>query len=309
MTIERLVIKTLKPTCVKELVFLGTGTSSCIPLIGCLMNENPSCKVCVSAAAGGKNRRNNVSAALRWQADDGTLKSLLIDCGKTFYTAARRLAVPLKLGAWEAVLLSHGHADAMLGLDDLRHWTGHGCIQKSVDIWADEETMRVVRGAFPYLVDRGQATGGGFVSDLQFRPMTAGQPLVFSGLEVLPLAVEHGACSDGQPYMCIAFLFDSGRIAYFSDVSLIPDAVMQRMIANPPELLVLDCLREHRPYRSHFVLAESMAAVQAIKPKRTFLVGMTHDIDHEEFAERLRQLSPDIPVEPAFDGLVLHFSQ
>lgn len=293
------------PSRVREIVFLGTGTSSCTPVIGCLMTEHPSCNVCQLAAAGGKNRRLNVSAVIRWEDAEGRLRSLLIDCGKSFYTAARRWAVPLRLGAWEAVLLTHGHADAMLGLDDLRHWTGHGSIQEAVDIWADRETQAVVASTFPYLVDQGKATGGGFVSTLRFHGMEAGVPLAFHGLDVLPVEVEHGVHSDGRPYMCLAFLIDGGRIAYFSDVSAIPEGVMRRLVATPPEIFVLDCLREHRPYRSHFVLKDCLEAVRRIRPRRTFLVGLAHDVEHEDLARRLKDLIPEYQVEPAFDGLVL----
>jgi phosphoribosyl 1,2-cyclic phosphodiesterase len=213
--------------------------------------------------------------------------------------------VPLKLGAWEAVLLTHGHADAMLGLDDLRHWTGHGCLQDTVNIWADRETQAVVATTFPYLVDQNRATGGGFVSSLQFHTMEAEKVLSFRGMDVLPLEVEHGVHSDGRAYMCLAFLIDNGRVAYFSDVSRIPEPVMNQLTANPPDLFILDCLREHRPYRSHFVLADCLEAVRKIRPRRTFLVGLAHDVEHEDLASRLKDIIPEHQVEPAFDGLVL----
>lgn len=304
-------IRTSAPTIIKELVFLGTGTSSCIPLIGCLMRDKPTCKVCLSAAEGGKNRRLNVSSIVRFQNDgDDVMKNILIDCGKTFYTAARRWSVPMKIGAFEAVLLTHGHADAMFGLDDLRHWTGHGAIQDQVTVYADKTTMDVASQAFPYLVDSGKATGGGFVSDLQFKLIE--EPLAsmdIGGLEVTPMYVEHGTCSDSTPYMCLAFLFDHGKIAYLSDVSRIPKDAMAKLKSCPPEVLVLDCLREVRPYKSHFILKESIQAVREIKPKRTFFVGMTHDIDHDEFEERIKKLAPDLTINLAYDGLVLKFNK
>lgn len=271
------------------------------------MRDKPSCKVCVAAQEGGKaskNNRLNVSSVIRFDGEDGGLKNILIDCGKTFYTAARRWAVPMKLGRFEGVLLTHGHADAMLGLDDLRHWTGHGAIQDQVDIWADAETMKVVNQAFPYLVDPGQATGGGFVSDTRFNQIN-GAPFTIASLDIRPLYVEHGACSDGTPYMCLAFLFDHGKIAYLSDVSRIPDKTMTELLKVRPEVLVLDCLREQRPYKSHFILKDSLAVVQKVRPRQTFLVGMTHDIDHDEFNRRLASLSPDIPISVAHDGLVV----
>jgi len=280
------------------------------------MQEDPSCRVCLSAAAGGrasKNCRLNVSAVIRYSTDqDHTLKNVLIDCGKTFYTAARRWAVPLRIGAFEGVLLTHGHADAMLGLDDLRHWTGHGAIQDMVRIWADASTMDVVARAFPYLVDPGKATGGGFVSDLQFNIIPGPlAPFQISGLEIEPLYVEHGLGEGGSPYMCLAFLFDRGRLAYLSDVSRIPEETMLRLQAVQPEVLVLDCLREERPYRSHFILNESLEAVRAIRPKGSvYFVGMTHDIDHDEFNAKLQPHARELgcSIQLAYDGLTIPLS-
>ncbi len=291
---------------VKEIVFLGTGTSSCIPVIGCLMQEKPTCKVCISAASGrsSKNCRLNVSSIIRYEGADGKLKNILIDCGKTFYTAARRWIVTKKIGAFEGVLLTHGHADAILGLDDLRHWTAHGCIQEHVDVYCDEMSMRVVEATFPYLVDRKKATGGGFVTDLRFSTITD-TPMRIGELEIEPIYVEHGVCEDGGPFMSLGFIIDNGRIVYISDVSRIPEETLCKIQRNRPDILILDCLRESRPYKGHFILAESLEAVEKIKPHRCFFVGMTHDIEHDGLEEKLRSLSPLHHVNLAYDGLVL----
>lgn len=304
-------IKVGRETIVKELVFLGTGTSSCTPLLGCLMIKNPTCKVCLSAAVPGasKNRRLNTSALIRYQpsgAKGMALKNVLIDCGKSFYSAAIQFMVRDKMGPLEGVLLTHGHADAMFGLDDLRHFTGHGSIQTQVDIWADQLTTKVIKEAFPYLVDQDGATGGGFVSNLKFHNIDHENAFIVGELKITPLPVEHGTFSDGTPFPCLGFIMDD-LIAYVSDVSRFPERSLQ-MIQNKA-VLILDCLREHRPYKSHFILNQAMEIIEQVRPRTTFLIGMAHDVEHDEFEGRVKELMPSLDVRVSFDGLVLNFVQ
>lgn len=67
--------------------------------------------------------------------------------------------VPYRIGRLEAVLLTHDHADALFGLDDLRHWTFQGAIQPSLSVYLDADTMATVRQVYPYLVDSKMAKG------------------------------------------------------------------------------------------------------------------------------------------------------
>jgi phosphoribosyl 1,2-cyclic phosphodiesterase len=100
---------------------------------------------------------------------DGRQYNILIDCGKTFYTQAITWCPKYRLRRLDAVILSHGHADAMLGLDDLRAWTlGQYSIQSHVDVYLTADTFAAVQQVFPYLVDTTKASGGGDVAGLQF---------------------------------------------------------------------------------------------------------------------------------------------
>lgn len=294
---------------VKEIIFLGTGCSSRTPLISCLMQEKPTCKVCVDAVAtpSSKNLRLNPSAVVRYcPSDGGSLRNVLIDCGKTFYTAALQYMLRDKIGPLEAVILTHGHADAILGLDDLRHFTGHHSIQPHVDVWADRPTLDVIASAFPYLLNPAAATGGGFVSDLRFhliedyyKPFTIGE------LTINPVLVEHGTFGDGRPFPCLGFLFDEDRFAYISDVSGIPQRTLDLLYDK--DLLIMDCLRENRPYKSHFILPQDIETIKQTRPKETFFVGMAHDVEHDEFQEHLTKSYPEHSIRLAYDGLVLQF--
>ena len=114
-----------------EFVFLGTGTSGCVPEIGCLLQDTPSCKVCINALKTvpnttavsetlkptlyTKDRRRNTSGLLRIPHPDGRTRNIVIDCGKTFYESAMTWFVQYGYQRIDAVILTHGHADAMMG--------------------------------------------------------------------------------------------------------------------------------------------------------------------------------------------------
>lgn len=59
----------------------------------------------------------------------------------------------------DGVIITHGHADACYGMDDLRGWTLGGIIQKRINVYLAPETMDVVARTFPFLVDSSMATG------------------------------------------------------------------------------------------------------------------------------------------------------
>lgn len=215
-----------------RVLYLGTGTSAQVPAIHCLLPspttprrpgpaepEPIACAACSHAVEvpGSKNRRGCTSVALigggRPQADEPE-ELLLIDCGPTFYPSAlthfRPHSLPRRISG---VLLTHGHADAVLGLDNLRAWTMGG-LQSCVDVYLTKETMKVVEGAFPYLVDRSKATGGGGVGALRWKVIDGVTPFRVGEVEVTPLPVLHGF-ADGGSFGCLGFRVDG--FSYVSD--------------------------------------------------------------------------------------------
>ncbi|KAI8915875.1 beta-lactamase-like protein [Gorgonomyces haynaldii] len=139
-----------------------------------------------------KNRRRNTSGLLRVEID-GVLKNILIDCGKTFYESAMTWFTEYNIRRLDGVLLTHGHADAIMGMDDLRQFTiGKQPVQDVVPIYLNQETLDVVSRAFPYLYNRQQATGGGEVAKLEFNLIEHGKPFNVSGIDIVPF--------DGKPH-------------------------------------------------------------------------------------------------------------
>ncbi|KAF5355768.1 hypothetical protein D9756_004045 [Leucocoprinus leucothites] len=186
------------PTAV-ELIFLGTGTSSSIPHVDCLTYDpaiHTPCKTCLSTLnpEGKKNIRRNTGAVLRTKAKDGRSVTIVIDAGKTFQAAAVEWFPKFGLRRIDALLITHAHADAMNGLDDLRGWTLNGAIQPHIDVYLTQDTFTEVQRSFPYLVSKEFASGGGDVPDFKYHIINDKEPFEVegTGIEITPFAVHHG---------------------------------------------------------------------------------------------------------------------
>ncbi|KAI9592009.1 beta-lactamase-like protein [Syncephalis fuscata] len=304
MLLESQMLSAADKPCLVEVIFLGTGTSGCLPNVTCLsIEERPGCRACKVAMthAGRKNRRRNTSIVARWQRPDGSLFNLLVDCGKTFYTSALDCFPRYRINKIDAVLLTHGHADAIFGLDDLRSFSA---VQgTNIPIYATAKTLEVVHAAFPYLVDRRKATGGGNVAALEFRTFNENKPLVLErNIEITPLPVHHGYDADGEIFYNVGVLMD--QFAYIADVNYIP-ATTRSHLSNL-EVIVLDAL-QLTPFISHFSYQQAIDECFSIKAKRSFLIDFTHMLEHDAMVKELTDLESenDIHIRPTYDGMRL----
>ncbi|KAI7907718.1 beta-lactamase-like protein [Cokeromyces recurvatus] len=232
---------------VVEIIFLGTGTSSSVPTIACLTNPEKSCKVCLSSQTpeGRKNNRKNTSMVVRFRKhSDPTgfrLRNVLIDCGKTFYTSAIEILPKYGVRELDGVIITHGHADACFGMDDLRGWTLDGVIQPYVNVHLSPESMDVIGRTFPFLVDSSLATGGGQVAFFKYHVFDPNRSFIIEGLEFTPLAAHHGSYGiEKKPYICFGFKFDG--VSYISDTNYIPPETM-KLIKEKSRIFIVDCLR------------------------------------------------------------------
>ena len=313
---------------IKEFIFLGTGTSGYVPNIHCLIRgKDAVCQVCqlamefdkkdssneqgIIVPKFNKNRRRNTSGLIRYQHSDGTIRNVLLDCGKSFYESALNWFVEYNLQKIEAVILTHGHADAMMGLDDLRQWTigeQHACIQEFVDVYLNQETLDVVSHAFPYLIDTSNATGGGVVPKLKFHLIETGSngplPFTVGELGFIPFEVEHGVKAGNLPYYALGFRIDD--ISYVSDANLIPPRASD--IMKDSKYLVIDALRPE-PYISHFSYGQAIdeCLIHLRQGGTGFFTGMTHARSHDDIEafikEDKRIENATIQVVTAYDGL------
>ncbi|KAJ3046504.1 hypothetical protein HK097_000805, partial [Rhizophlyctis rosea] len=238
------------------------------------------------------------------------MRTILIDCGKTFYEAALNWFVHYRLRNIDAVILTHGHADAMLGMDDLRQWTIGGkkySVQDHIDVYLNRNTAKVVEGTFPYLFDKRKATGGGDIPSLQFHIFGDGpegyEPFMIEELEVIPFQVEHGYGGDGK-FMSLGYRL--GNVTYISDASGLPEKA-RKCIAGT-DILVLDALH-YDSHPSHFSISESIKeASSLLSPgSHLYITGLSHRVDHDTLNQELADSSilkeHGILAETAYDGL------
>lgn len=276
-----------------EIIFLGTGTSEGIPRVSCLTDPLKTCPVCTKAAEpGNRNRRLNTSILIRYRRPSGNC-NILIDAGKFFYHSALRWFPTYGIRTIDAVVITHSHADAIGGLDDLRDWTNN--VQPHITIYVAERDFEVMKKTHYYLVDTSVIIPGAAVSELQF-DIIEEKPFVVHDLKFTPLPVWHG-----QNYRSLGFRF--GNTCYISDVSEIPEETYP--LLKDCELLIMDALRPDRSSVTHFGLPRALEEVRKIQPKKTLFTGMMHLMDHEEVSEGLMKLkdTEGLDVELSYDGL------
>ncbi|BFZ57005.1 hypothetical protein PYCC9005_004055 [Savitreella phatthalungensis] len=313
---------------VESMVFLGTGTSSQVPVIGCLTKPGSRCLVCPSSLSsdlpGRRNRRRNTSAVL--SLSNG--RTVLVDCGKSFFEAALQLWPRAGLRRIDALLLTHAHADAVLGLDDLRGWTLGRFVQDTVDIYCSQATFVEVERMFPYLIDRSRATGGGDVPQFDWHvlPDEGGEFEAAGGVTFTQVPVRHGwrgVDEDGEriPLMCDGFRV--GGFTYVSDCSGVPARAAELMQGT--KVLVLDGLK-HDPHASHFSIGQALDYVVSTHGQKTsgdsgdgvpltYLLDFTHEVDHASLVDELddwskttsKQFGRHVEARASYDGLQLKF--
>ncbi|KAK3149885.1 hypothetical protein QOZ80_3AG0224270 [Eleusine coracana subsp. coracana] len=296
-----------------SLIFLDTGCSGALPDARCLIQPStPPCAVCSMALSLppdlNPNYRCNTSLLVDYRHDDGTHKYILIDVGKTFREQVIRWFVRHKVPSIDSIILTHEHADAVLGLDDL--WmvqpSCHGNDIEQIPIFLTKFTM----DRFPNLVEQNLNEGDEVsrAAQLSWTIIEADivKPFVSSGLEFVPLPVMHG-----EDYVCLGFLFGRrAKVAYLSDVSRIlprTEHEISKSGAGQLDLLILDTNELHgvgNARSCHLTLSQSLDAVKRICPKKALLIGMNHELEHDRENQMLAEwsLREGIPVQLAHDG-------
>lgn len=247
-----------------KLTFLGTGTSVGVPAIGC------TCAVCRSGDP--CNRRTRTSILLTLED-----RRILIDASIDL----RQQALRERIDTLDAVLLTHGHADHVFGLDDVRMFNYRQ--QRPMPVYGSKTTLRDVRRTFWYVFDHPATASSRPQLDLQ----EVDGPFSVAGMRVQPLTVLHGTV----PILG----YRIGGLAYITDASEIPEPARQAL--RGLDTLVINALRR-RAHPTHFTLDRALEAIAGIAPRRAYLTHISHELEHAELSH---ELPPN--VQAAHDGL------
>lgn len=296
-----------------SILFLGSGSSSGTPHLFHLMKPashfpedtiaQQAHRTSIMAVQGdpvnNKNYRCNPSILIRYRGGSDGEKNILVDVGKTFREAVVRWFPRHNVESVDAVLLTHGHADAILGLDDIRGVQDR-IVKEPLNVYLSEGCMDAVRKMLYYLVKDPAQEQLRAVSNLKWNVVSHGQILNLFGLEICPVDVMHG-----EDMTSFGFIFgERDRVCYISDVSRILPETMQIIKQKPVDILVIDTLFRERKYFSHFSLPEALEAVREIRPKKTYLIGMSSELELEATNAELKELLKEgLDVELCYDGL------
>lgn len=267
-----------------ELLFLGTGTSAGVPMIGC------HCDVCTSTDA--RDHRDRASVLISYP--DGLIgdelgrpRRLLIDTAPEL----RSQMIRHSIDAIDGVLYTHGHADHIFGLDDLRRF--NAVMHQPIDIFGEKQLLERFFGMFPYIFEPHKNINDGFIPQLIARQIVADQPFDLFDATWTPLRFHHGRLP------MVGFRIDLGEaaIAYCTDISTIPPTTYP--LLQDLDVLVIDALR-YRHHPTHLTVDQALEQIDAIKPRQAFLTHISHDISHADLEPRLPE-----HVRISFDGLTV----
>lgn len=258
---------------------LGCGSSPGVPRItgdwGQCDPDNP------------KNRRTRAAALVERIADDGGRTTIVIDTGPDF----RQQMLSAGVQRIDGVVYTHSHADHIHGIDDLRGYVIEQ--QHLIDIYADERTLRRLKGAFGYCFET--------------PPDSRYPPIVRERLIGHEKAVEIGGAGGSivfQPLPqihgdIVSLGYRIGDLAYCPDVSDFPDGTAERL--QDLDWLIIDAL-QYNTHPSHLSLSQALAWIERLKPRNAVLTHMHVPLDYET----LRRELPE-NVQPAYDGLTIEF--
>lgn len=251
-----------------RVTFIGTGTSTGVPVIGC------KCKICTSSKPKNKRLRQSL-----WIEKEDF--SLLIDATIDL----RQQALQFNINKVDAIAITHPHADHILGLDETRIYSYIN--RKPLPVYASKETIAGIKKSLWYCFEEGIPQGGGLP---QLQLIEIKGEFKVGPLHLIPLLGDHG-------FQKVTGFMVS-KMCYLTDCKRVPEETIER--ARGCEILILNALREKPEHPTHMTVDEAINVIRHIKPRKSYLVHLGHQIDYDELKQKLPS-----DIEPAYDGLTL----
>jgi phosphoribosyl 1,2-cyclic phosphate phosphodiesterase len=254
-----------------KITFLGTGTSSGVPMIGC------NCSVCSSVNKQDQRLRSSILV-------ESETTTFVVDTTPDF----RYQMLRAKVKKLDAVLYTHPHKDHVAGLDDVRAFNFFQ--QEAMQIYANALTEETLKREFAYAFSDKKYPG---LPELNLNTIN-GTPFYIGDIPVIPIEVWH------LKMPVLGFRF--GRFTYITDANRIEETEKEKI--RGCDTMVLNALRKEK-HLSHYTLDEAILEVQSLDIPQSYFTHISHQLGlHQAIAAGLPK-----GIELAWDGLQLFFKK
>jgi phosphoribosyl 1,2-cyclic phosphate phosphodiesterase len=249
------------------ITFLGTGTSSGVPMIAC------ECHVCTSADKKDKRLRSSILV-------QSATTTLVVDTTPDFRYQMLRQAVK----RLDAVLFTHPHKDHVAGLDDVRAFNYFQ--EQSMEVFANSMTIDALMREFAYAFADKKYPG---VPNIELNTINL-DPFFIGDIPITPVQVWH--------LKMPVFAFRFGDFTYITDANRIDEAEKEKIRGS--KVMVVNALRRER-HISHFTLDEAIALTQELEVPQAYFTHISHQLGrHEEIEKELPE-----GIHLSYDGLTI----
>lgn len=250
-----------------QITFLGTGTSTGVPMIAC------QCEVCVSPDTADKRLRSSILV-------QSQTTTIVVDATPDF----RQQMLSEKITGIDAILITHPHKDHIGGLDDTKAFQYFQ--QRPTSLWGSKTSLQGVKRELPYAFDGTDYPG---IPTFELHEIDRSSFMI-GDISITPILVQHHKMPVNG--------YRIGNFTYITDANNISEEEKEKIKGS--DILVLNALRRER-HISHFSLEEAIGLANEIKVKQAFFTHISHQLG--KHCDINRELPAHIKL--AYDGLKL----